>query len=46
MVIIEDVTEYETYYKEAKLDQVNYWFMKEIVQQKSHNDIFETLHLP
>ena len=43
MVIIEDVTEYETYYKEAKLDQVNYWFMKEIVQQKSHNDIFETL---
>ncbi|MBG08083.1 MAG: hypothetical protein CME68_04950 [Halobacteriovoraceae bacterium] len=43
MVIIEDVTEYETYYKEAKLDQVNYWFMKEIVQQENKYDIFDTL---
>ena len=43
MVIIEDVTEYETYYKEAKLDQVNYWFMKEIVQQKNLQSIFLNL---
>jgi hypothetical protein len=43
MIVVEDITEFESYFKEAKKDQLSFLFTQEIVQISSKNILLESL---
>ena len=43
MIVVEDITEFESYFKEAKKDQLSFLFTQEIVQISSKNILLENL---